>query len=185
MSANQQAGTAAVLVGEEHGTVRPDYNGGGIANLMASIVEGRGGGQSFCPPLELLPPASLADRRNVILMVIDGLGYELVSRQPAPTTFSKHLRGRLTSVFPSTTATAITTFLTGEMPQQHGLTGWFTYFGEIDEVAAVLPFQIRGTGTSLANQGVVASEFYAHTPVFDKLQTRAHIVSPEHIAKSA
>ena len=47
------------------------------------------------------------------------------------TILSENLIGSMTSVFPATTASAITTFATGLAPQQHAFTGWFMFLKEI------------------------------------------------------
>ncbi len=50
----------------------------------------------------------------------------------------------ITSVFPSTTAAALTSLSTGLTPQEHGLPEWFVYMKEIDRVIATLPFSEVG-----------------------------------------
>ena len=164
--------------------VMPDYKGGSIVNLMASIMSARGGGVSDYPQLSLLSPYALQDVRNLVLIVIDGLGYEFLTHASESGTLRRHLRGKITSVFPSTTATAITTFLTGSAPQQHALTGWFTYFKEVDSITAVLPFTKRHDGTNLSESGINAAEFFQHIPIFDNIETPSFVVVPEHIAYS-
>ncbi len=162
--------------------IRPDYGGGSIVNLMASI-EAACGGNSPYPVLRALPPAEMAGARNLIFLVIDGLGYDHLVRSQAGA-LRKGLRARITSVFPPTTATAITTFLTGLAPQQHGLTGWFTYFREIGSVAAVLPFHPRHGGASYRESGIEATVLFGHTPFFDRIAVPSYVVSPQWIVHS-
>lgn len=163
----------------------PDYNGASIVNLMASITAARGNRDNRYPALHLLPPSSLAPVRHLILVVIDGLGYDYLIHSHHGSTLRRHLRGKITSVFPSTTASAITTFLTGMAPQQHALAGWFTYFREIDRIATVLPFTDRHSGKSLTESGVDAAELFHHRPVFDSIDTPSYIIVPKRIAHSA
>lgn len=162
--------------------IQPDYAGGSIVNLMASI-EAACGGDSPYAVLRALPPAELAGARNLIFLVIDGLGYEYLVRSQADA-LCKGLRAKITSVFPSTTATAVTTFLTGRAPQQHGLTGWFTYFRELGSVAAVLPFQPRHGGASYRESGIDAATLFGHVPFFDKISVPSYVVSPQWIVHS-
>lgn len=159
----------------------PDYSGGSIVNLMTSIVQAFDGEPaSTCPPLRALPAAALATR-NVVLLVIDGLGHDKLLATCPRGVLAGHLEAPITSVFPSTTATAVTTFLTGEAPQQHGITGWFTYFRELGGVLAVLPYRPRHGGTAPT---VAARTLFDHVPVFDRLDARSHVVIPRHIAHS-
>ncbi|MHB9103024.1 MAG: alkaline phosphatase family protein, partial [Sulfuricella sp.] len=156
--------------------ILPDYDGGSIVNLMASIESACGGNPRY-PALRAVPPAEIAGARNLILLVIDGLGYDCLAQSQAGA-LRNRLRAKITSVFPSTTATAITTFLTGLAPQQHGLTGWFTYFREIGSVAAVLTFQPRHGGRSYRESGIDVVTLFGHTPFFDRIAVPSYVVSP-------
>jgi arylsulfatase A-like enzyme len=163
--------------------VLPDYHGGSIVNLMSSIIAALGGDAGIYPPLRGLDPAELASP-NVVLIIIDGLGYDYLRGTGAASGLAKRLRGKMTSVFPSTTATAITTFLTGVAPQQHGLTGWHMYFRELGSIAAVLPFRPRYGGSSLREAGVDPVRFFRHVPIFDQLNATCSIISPQRIVHS-
>lgn len=159
----------------------PDYRGGGIVNLMSSIITALGGSSPYAP-LAALPPAALAGARHLVLLVVDGLGHGyLLGRDGA---LRQHLRGQMTSVFPSTTASAIPTFLTGLAPQQHGLTGWHMYFREIGAIVAPLPFRIRTGRHALRDAGVTPTTLFGLTPLFDRLPLPCHVVSPQHIIHS-
>ena len=129
-------------------TPLPDYHGGSIVNLTASVILARGGDEGLYPALSCIDGDALSNATNIILMVIDGSGYEYLLRHGRGGLLHGHLRGSLTSAFPSTTATAITTFLTGTAPQQHGLTGWFMYVRQIDGVLAEMSFTQRGSATA-------------------------------------
>lgn len=160
----------------------PDYHGGSIVNLMTSLTEAVGGSAPApYPPLRGFDTSAWRASRRVVLLVIDGLGDELV--RGAHGALARHRVGRLTSVFPSTTATAITTFLTGLAPQQHGLTGWHMYFRELGSVLAVLPLLTRGGGAPLG-KGIDTAELLGAAPLSARLPVRMHVVSPRRIIHS-
>jgi arylsulfatase A-like enzyme len=163
---------------------KPDYQGGSLANLMSSLVQGLGGPAPLYPPLRDLPPDKIRAARNVVLIVLDALGHGYLTRNAPASALARHLVGRVTSVFPATTATAITTFLTGEAPQQHGLTGWHMYLRELGVVATVLPFRARYGGPSLSQAGVSAAALFGHMPVFDRMAVASYAVAPERIIDS-
>ena len=158
----------------------PDYHGGSIVNLMGTIAAACGGASPYAP-LRGLDPAQLAAQRNLVLLHVDGLGYNWLTRNWPDSVFCRHLQQRITSVFPSTTATAITTVMTGLAPQQHGLTGWHMYFRELGTVAAVLPFRTRATDEPLARLGADPAVLFDHAPIYDGLQVPAHLVAPRSI----
>ena len=163
------------------GLTLPDYHGGSLVNLMSSITTALGGSSDYAP-LTALPPQALADARHLVLLVVDGLGHDfLLGRDSA---LRQHLRSPLTSVFPSTTASAIPTFLTGLAPQQHGLTGWHMYFREIGAIAAPLPFRVRAGRHALREAGVTPATLFGLTPLFDRLPLPCHVVSPQSIIHS-
>lgn len=163
--------------------VLPDYRGGSIVNLMSSIVTALGGEAGIYPPLSGMDLAELA-APNLVLIIVDGLGYEYLTGPGAESVLRRQLKGRMTSVFPSTTATAITTFLTGVAPQQHGLTGWHMYFRELGSVSAVLPFRPRHGGPSLKEAGIDPVRFFGHVPVFDRIDASSSLVAPQRIVNS-
>jgi hypothetical protein len=164
--------------------VYPDYRGGSIVNLMSSILSACGATPGAYPPLRELDAGQLRSARHLVLLVLDGLGYEYLRAQAQSSVLRRHLRGRISSVAPPTTATAVTGFLTGQAPQQHGLTGWFTWFRELGTVLAVLPFTPRCGDQPLGKAGVSAADLFGHVPVFDRLSRNSWSVSPEWIIHS-
>jgi hypothetical protein len=161
--------------------MRPDYAGGSLVNLVASLVAARGG-TPLHPPLRNL---TLAPRtKNLVLLILDGLGDNYLQRRGAGGELARRRRGALTSVFPSTTASAITTSYTGRTPLEHGLTGWFTYFGEAGCVAAALPFRSRGDMTPLRSRGVLPECIYTTKGIFASLPVKSVVVTHRDIIDS-
>ena len=163
----------------------PDYEGGSLVNLMRSLGDACG----TTTPLPYAPlhdaKVSLRDTaRNIVLLVIDGLGYNYLQRHGAGGHLHEHLCTQLTSVFPSTTASAVTTLLSGLAPQQHALTGWHMYFSELDAIAAVLPLRPRGAGAFDAPPGTLSRRLFGHAPFSDRIPRRSVFISPQAIAHS-
>ena len=159
----------------------PDYSGKGFVNLVASLVEACGGAPRHAP-LVSLPVAEIRTAANVVFLIVDGLGDNYLRANGAGGTLAKYRRGAISAVFPSTTASAITTSFTGATPLEHGLTGWFTYFSQAACVGAPLPFQRRGERNSL---GVKPGELFVEGPLFDGLAARSIVVSWRKIIDSA
>jgi Type I phosphodiesterase / nucleotide pyrophosphatase len=164
--------------------IKPDYENASIVNLMASILQGLGQHSNQHSALKELDSDCFARARHVVLLVIDGLGYNYLSVNAPRSALHKFIHSKLTTVFPSTTATAITAFMTGLAPQQHGLTGWFTYFQELGSILTVLPVKPRFGGASLGELNIDVPSLYGHVPVFDLLDVDGYIVSPRNIAYS-
>jgi len=160
--------------------VRPDYAGGGFLNLIASIVAACGGAPRHAT-LGALPPGELAEARNILFLLVDGLGDAYLRREGRGGALHALRRGALTSVFPPTTASAVTTSFTGWSPLEHGLTGWFTLFGEAGCVGAPLPFQRRGDKKAL---GVPPARLFRAGTLLDGLARRSIVVTYRPIMDS-
>jgi hypothetical protein len=165
-------------------TLLPDYRGGSILNLMRSIADACGGPALPQAPLRDLDAAELADAVSIVLLVVDGLGFDHVLRSAPGGVLRRQLRGSMTSVFPSTTAAAIPTFLTGLAPQQHGLTGWHMYFSEIDRILAVLPMAPRDGVVSDLEPAKLAQRLFLRSTLAAAMGRRAFILSPADIVAS-
>ncbi len=164
--------TFLYLVFFQHIMYLPNYKDGSIVNLMSSIARATGG-NSLYKPLKLLNPKELKSK-NVVLMVLDGLGYEYCRKYGKNSIFKKYLRGKMTSVFPSTTAACVTTFGTGLAPQQHGFTGWFMYFKEMGTIIAPLPYRTRSGGipfNSVPIKGILTEKSF-----YEKIKVKSYIV---------
>jgi hypothetical protein len=162
---------------------RPDYHGGSLVNLIATLSAACGAR----PPhetLTLLPPERIGRAANVVFFLVDGLGYNYLRDAGRGGALAEHLAGSITSVFPSTTATAITSTFTGLMPQAHAMTGWFCWFPESDVIAAPLPFRRRGDDCALTELAIEPRTLYAFPPLLDALAVRTFVVSQDRIVDS-
>ena len=98
--------------------VIPIYDGACISNLVPALLE-----PSDPPPPWL--PSCVVGAEQVVLLIIDGLGWEQLQSRPhlAPTLAAME-GGPITTVAPSTTATALTSISTGLPPGEHGVVGY-------------------------------------------------------------
>lgn len=166
----------------------PDYHGGSIVNLMASLLSARGQPSSdaaLYPQAARLRAAEIARARHLILLVIDGLGDQWLQRHRPMGWLAQHRISSLTSVFPPTTASAITTYLTGDAPQQHAMTGWFMWLQELGSVLAVLPGKPRHGGGAYAAAGIDPATLYEHRPLFSRISRAGVMISPRSIARTS
>lgn len=160
----------------------PDYQHNSLVNLMSRLAQAFAAPDSGYPALSHPSLARLMEYRHVVLLVIDGLGARYVDGHPG--FLHAHKQTDLTSVFPSTTASAITTFMTGLAPQQHGLVGWYTYLKEIGAITAVLPGHVRGGRESLNDRGLDIGALYGQAPFFDRLKVATTVIAPDWIIDS-
>lgn len=78
--------------------------------------------------------------RNVVLLLLDGLGLAILQRHLSPQSFlSRHMVSTLSSVFPPTTAAAATALESGLFPAQSGWLGWTVFWPPLQENVALYP----------------------------------------------
>jgi hypothetical protein len=98
----------------------PRYGEGSLADLACSLLASLGvGGEPN--------PLALPGTGRACLLIVDGLGWELLRAHPAAAPFLSELAvtGRpLTAGFPATTATSLTSLGTGKAPGSHGMLGY-------------------------------------------------------------
>ena len=157
--------------------IKPDYHGGGIVNLMASIAA-RFGHRTGYRELAALPARQLRAYRTIVLIVLDGLGYEYLTMRGGDSFLRSRLRSRMTSVFPSTTASCVTTFATGAAPAQHGITGWFTHLRELGAVSKILFAQPRFGPFTFSDAGIDFGDLLLAPSLFDHLDVPSYVVTP-------
>ena len=98
----------------------PQYSGACTANIVPSVL-GPGG----CDALPAWMPEVARGARNVVVLVLDGLGWhQLNSRRDLAPTLASMSGGSITTVAPTTTVTALTSIATGLTPGEHGMMGY-------------------------------------------------------------
>ena len=97
--------------------VLPDYGGPCITNIVPALL-----GHDDAPAWV---PGYATDASQVVVFVVDGLGWEqLRSRLALVPTIAAMDGQPVTTVAPSTTATALTSITTGLPPGEHGVVGY-------------------------------------------------------------
>lgn len=106
-----------------HLPIVPSYGSAALADLSSSMLA------SLDP--EAATPAQnvlgLPPVRRACLLIVDGLGWELLRGHPAAAPFLSELARNsrpITAGFPSTTVTSLGSICTGRPPGQHGILGY-------------------------------------------------------------
>src|SRR5262245_62696223 len=80
------------------------------------------------PDIALTPAASgfrerIGESQHLVLVIADGLGFDILEAMPAASFLWQRLAATLQTVFPSTTAVALTSIYTAAWPAAHAVTG--------------------------------------------------------------
>ena len=144
--------------------VWPAYDGYSLANVAPTVLRHFGVGGIRSPGLaEEVVGGELVGAEKLVVTLVDALGYLTLTRaMDAGTVPGFHAlaeRGRfvpLTSVFPSTTAAALSSFHTGLPPAGHGVAGYRMYMPDRGYVANMIrlsPESDERFGRMLLNSG--------------------------------
>jgi hypothetical protein len=112
------------------------------------------------------------DVDHVVVLFLDGYGWDAWKRDHDSVPLLSRLTERgtvtpLTSIYPSETAAATTTFHTGLTPAEHGLLGWWQYLLGVDGVVQTLPFEtLDGDPADEAFPGLAVSDLYAGESIY-------------------
>jgi predicted AlkP superfamily pyrophosphatase or phosphodiesterase len=176
----------------------PSYSGFGLANVTPTIAHWLKAGQLPAPILDQSILDNFEDHyQNVILVLVDALGYNqfkrLLDEGKAPL-WSKQLENGIlfpiTSICPSTTASALTTIWTGTTPNQHGVVGyemWHKELGLVMNNILHTPITYKGDVGGLVKAGFEPTRFMNQTPLgqrFSNHGVESHAFLPSGIANS-
>ena len=135
----------------------PDYNNS-IANLACSILKYYGV-EPVNNTLKLADEYLKTRRKNVVLLLLDGMGVSSMVKHLDPHGFFRsNLVYEYSSTFPSTTVAATTAIESGLFPNQSAWIGWSAYFKELDRNVSYFRNSDNDTWESI--EGVNVAETY-------------------------
>lgn len=162
----------------------PDYNNS-ILNLITSIlkhykVETNHG------TLHKLDEKLAKNYKNVVLLILDGMGEHILKNISQDGFFRKHELDCITSVYPSTTTAALTTYYSGKPPYESGWIAWSQYFKEYGRAIDMLSHKESYQNDTLKNARInVFDEVVNYEPVFEKIEkasqdVKAYEITPDY-----
>ncbi len=123
--------------------------------------------------------------RPLLFVLIDGLGCIFDGRSPANGILVNAAEQvQLRSVFPSTTAAALTTIATAEWPARHGVPAWYTHLHRNDITATILPFVERDSERRLQDFGIRPNDAFAHPSRLATISDQLRTYHPRNISQS-
>ncbi|ARM74617.1 alkaline phosphatase family protein [Acidianus manzaensis] len=106
----------------------PDYEKDTLYNLSSSILNNYG--------INTEDSFMTFQNKKLILVLVDGLGWNILQKiKTDELNMNKVIK--MHTVFPSTTATALTTLMTAKTPAEHKVLGYTTYIKEIGIINAL------------------------------------------------
>ncbi|MHB9107483.1 MAG: alkaline phosphatase family protein [Armatimonadota bacterium] len=155
--------------------VMPAYGGRSTINLMRSLLAYYGVEAGMPLAFHEEFAAALRGRRKIQLLLLDGLGWtnleEARGRPIVDTLVRAAWRWPITTVFPSTTTAALSSYLSALPPSQHGIIGFSMYLPEYGRTFNMLNLHsLEEDRTDLLTLGFVPEDYIGHPSVLKRLR---------------
>ncbi|SHN68373.1 phosphodiesterase [Fervidobacterium riparium] len=153
----------------EHELYLPDYQKS-IVNLLSRFLK-HFGCHSNHPefPLEGSFEGFFNGVNKIVIFLVDGMGYNKFIQVNEKLGFESILK--VSSVFPSTTAAAVTSWFTGKTPKEHGLLGYILYLREIGGLANMIEFTYPGIEGNIFSS-ILKKRLHRIDNIFDQLKEK-------------
>ena len=165
--------------------IYPDYQHC-ILNIVSSILAHYHASSGF-PTISDLDLALTGNCQNVVLMVFDGMGTDMLKRNlPEESLLRRSIMRVLTSVYPCTTTAAMTSYYSGLSPLAHAWLGWSLYFKEFSSIIDAFPNRDSFTKQS-AGDVHAAYSVMPYESIFEKIdrsenrEVRSYMIVPSGI----
>lgn len=165
----------------------PDFNNN-VVSLSNSLLK-HYGVEPFHPTLGVLDKALARGKKNIIFMILDGLGENILKAHLNEQSFLRqHRVGTISSVFPPTTVAATTSFHSGLYPIEHGWLGWMPYFKDLNRVVEIFLKCDYYTGEKLSQ--FKAADLLPYKTIYELItkqnpQVKYHQVFPDFMPGGA
>lgn len=147
----------------------PDYSNS-ILNLTSSILKYYNV-ETNHNSLKVLDEVLKRKYRNVVFIILDGMGEHILKNVSKNGFFRKNEKSCITSVYPSTTTAALTTYYSGKPPYESGWIAWSQYFKEYGRAIDMLSHKESYQNDSLKNTRIdVFKEIINYETIFEKIE---------------
>lgn len=166
----------------------PNYDES-ILSVTSSILKHYGYNSSY-KSLKLLDEKLKNNYKNIILILLDGLGSENLKELSPNGILSQNKKQDISSVFPSTTVAATTTIESGDAPFTHGWLGWTLYFKEYNRRINIFPYVDADTFEKLSLDTCGARNLLDYETIYEKIgkvnkNVKCYTFHPEKITSTS
>ena len=175
------------LLKEKENILFPDYNHS-ILSTITSILKYYSVETPYVS-LDLLDKKLEKNYKNVVLIVLDGMGKNILDSLPN-NYFSNHLLDVVTSVYPSTTPAAMTTYYSGRPPIETAWIAWSQYMKEYGRYLDIFQKRDSYTGKVYNDTKKDLLEIIGYEQIYDRIENasqdvKVFEVSPSYVLKKA
>ena len=123
--------------------------------------------------------------KNIVLIILDGMGEKILKNISPNNFFYKNHKGVITSVCPSTTTAAMTTYYSGKPPIETGWIAMSQYFKEYGRAIEMLRKVDSYTYEKINDARIDVFEQIKYVPVYEQIEmvnpeVKAYEINPMH-----
>lgn len=130
--------------------------------------------------LDLIIPIN----KHYLFILSDGTGTNIIDKLDKNSILKNNLKSKLVTVFPSTTGCVLTSLVTAQYPEEHGIWGWFNYDRNLKKDYFPLLFADRKSKKSLEEFSIKSDDIYKSKSVLKSLSINTNILYPDYICNS-
>ena len=128
--------------------------------------------------------ANIGEAEHIVLILVDGMGINMVESLPHDSFLRLHLRDELRTVFPSSTAVALTSLTTAQWPAVHGVTGWWTHLPDLESAATILQYTARSDDRDLLSRGIDPERSFPVKSIWALMRRHVAVLTPNKLTNS-
>ena len=127
--------------------------------------------------------------KNVVFLILDGMGEHILNNVSSNGFFNSKKIDCITSVYPSTTTAALTTYYSGKPPYETGWIAWSQYFKEYGRAIDLLSHKESYKGEGLEKAKIdVFKTVVNYKPIFEQIEEaspeiKAYEITPSYSDK--
>lgn len=163
--------------------VYPDYYNNSILNTITSVLK-KYNVETEYNSLNELDKVLEKNYKNIVFIVLDGMGEKILNNISLDGFFNKNKLKTVTSVYPSATVAALTTYYSGLPPYASGWVAWSQYFKDygraVDMFSQKESYERNDINKKIKN---VFEEVVSYETIFEKIEKngiRAVEITPSY-----
>ena len=162
----------------------PDYDNS-ILNLVTSFLK-HYNVETNHTSLKILDDKLSRNYKNVVFIILDGMGEHILENISPDGYFRKNEVKCITSVYPSTTTAALTTYYSGKPPYETGWIAWSQYFKEYGRAIDMLSHKESYLKEDISNAKInVFKEVIDYKSIFYRIEeaspeVKAYEIVPDY-----
>ncbi len=166
----------------DKGIIMPDYNHS-ILNLITSILKEYNVETKY-KGLEVIDLFLKDKYKNIVLIVLDGMGEAILKKTSPNGLFINNQKDIITSVYPTTTAAAMTTYYSGKPPIETGWIAACLFFKEYGRNIKPLQEQDAYTHEKINQDSIKISNIIGYKTIYEQMEESSKNVKTYEIRPS-